>query len=72
MKLDNFRKILNETPFEVKQKVSRQLSLNSKIYGIKRRLLHKKYKPNFPKAKNSEQARLIYLLERKKSGVSYL
>ena len=65
MKLNNFRKILNETPLEVKQKVRRQLTLISKIYGIKRRLLHKRYKPDFPKAKNSEQARLIYLLERK-------
>jgi hypothetical protein len=71
MKSKLFEKIINETPFEVKQKVYRELSLTAKIYGIKRKLLHKKYKPDFPKAKNKEQGRLIFILSRN-STVCYL
>jgi hypothetical protein len=67
MRLTNFRRILHETPPEVKTKVKRMMSNQSKLHGMRRRLLHSKYKPDLPKAKNKEQGRLIYLMERKLS-----
>ena len=70
--LSNFRRILHETPKEVKLKISRNMANYSKIFGIKRRLLYKKYKPAFPKAKNREQGRLIYLAERKNNNVFFI
>lgn len=55
---------IHEIPETTKVYVKRNLMWLTKRYGIQRRLLKGQYKPRYRKAKNSNQIRAIYLLER--------
>lgn len=55
---------IHEIPEATKVYVRRMMSNQGKIWHIQKRLLYSQYKPRYRKAKNSNQARAIYLLKR--------